>query len=125
MHGFCKPDKPGQYRQEDLRQLDVVQPGRTLVLGTRGRWFKSSYLDFYTHNQKETIMATKPKKYLEPTVGIAQILSKGNNEFVFMHLAGYLTKKEADNLEKLGHWIVEAAQYLKRSDKESGSHRDR
>ena len=31
------------YNKELIR--DVVQPGRTLALGARGRWFKSSHLD--------------------------------------------------------------------------------
>ena len=33
------------------QQRDVVQSGRTLALGARGRWFKSSHLD--KKNQKK------------------------------------------------------------------------
>ena len=30
---------------------DVVQSGRTLALGVRGRWFKSSHLDKYLYER--------------------------------------------------------------------------
>ena len=63
----------------------------------------------------------KPEKFNESTVGILDIVSKGKIEYVFIHTASYLTGKEAEKLEKMGHWLIEAAQYLK----DSGSHRDR
>ena len=46
------------YNKELIR--DVVQPGRTLALGARGRWFKSSHLDYThtTHTYDKSLMKT-------------------------------------------------------------------
>jgi hypothetical protein len=60
-----------------------------------------------------------PKKFDIPSVGTAKILVKGETEYLFLHTACYLTKKEAANIEELGLKLIEIAQYLKRSDKES------
>ena len=67
----------------------------------------------------------KPGKFNESTVGVLDIVSKGNIEYVFIHTAAYLTGKEVDKIERMGHWMIEAAQYLRESNKDSGSHRDR
>lgn len=67
----------------------------------------------------------KPEKFNESTVGVLDIISKNNIEYVFIHTASYLTGKEAEKIEKMGHWMIQAAQYLKESKKNSGSHRDR
>lgn len=67
----------------------------------------------------------KPKKFIDSTVGTLDILSKGKIEYVFIHTASYLAHKECDKLEAMGHWLIQAAQYLRESKKESGSHRDR
>ena len=67
----------------------------------------------------------KPEKFIDSTVGILDIVSKGKIDYVFIHTASYLTGKEAEKLEKMGQWIIEAARYLKDSKKDSGSHRDR
>lgn len=67
----------------------------------------------------------KPEKFIDSTVGILDIVSKGKIEYVFIHTASYLTGKEAEKLEKMGQWLIEAARYLKDSKKDSGSHRDR
>jgi hypothetical protein len=69
--------------------------------------------------------AKKPEKFNECTVGVLDIVSKGDIEYVFIHLAAYLTSKEVEKIERAGHWMIEAAQYLKQSQKTSGSHRDR
>jgi ADP-dependent phosphofructokinase/glucokinase len=68
---------------------------------------------------------SKPKKFTDSTVGTLDILSKGKIEYVFIHTASYLAHKEADKLEAMGHWLIEAAEYLRQSKKDSGSHRDR
>ena len=68
---------------------------------------------------------SKPKKFIDSTVGTLDILSKGKIEYVFIHTASYLNYKEADKLEAMGHWLIEAAEYLRQSKKDSGSHRDR
>jgi hypothetical protein len=67
----------------------------------------------------------KPEKFIDSTVGVLDIVSKGKIEYVFIHTASYLTGKEAEKLEKMGQWLIEAAKYLKDSKKDSGSHRDR
>ena len=67
----------------------------------------------------------KPKKFTDSTVGTLDILTKGKIEYVFIHTASYLSNKEADKLETMGYWLIEAAQYLRQSKMESGSHRDR
>jgi hypothetical protein len=67
----------------------------------------------------------KPEKFNESTVGILDIVSKGKIEYVFIHTASYLTGKEADKIEQMGYWMIEAAKYLRESKKDSGSHRDR
>jgi len=67
----------------------------------------------------------KPEKFIDSTVGVLDIVSKGKIEYVFIHTASYLTGKEAEKLEKMGQWLIEAARYLKDSKKDSGSHRDR
>jgi hypothetical protein len=61
----------------------------------------------------------KPEKFNECTVGVLDIVSKGDIEYVFIHLASYLTGKEAEKIERAGHWMIEAAQYLKQSQKTS------
>lgn len=67
----------------------------------------------------------KPEKFIDSTVGVLDIVSKGKIEYVFIHTASYLTGKEAEKLEKMGQWLIEAARYLKDSKKDSGSHRDK
>lgn len=67
----------------------------------------------------------KPDKFIDSTVGVLDIVSKGKIEYVFIHTASYLTGKEAEKIEKMGQWLIEAARYLKQSKKDSGSHRDR
>lgn len=67
----------------------------------------------------------KPKKFIDSTVGTLDIVSKGKIEYVFIHVASYLTAKECDKLEAMGHWLIEAADYLRQSKKDSGSHRDK
>lgn len=66
----------------------------------------------------------KPVKFSDPTVGTLEILIKGKNEYAFIHTATYLTKKEVEKIEQMGLWLIQAAQYLKRSELNSGSHRD-
>ena len=67
----------------------------------------------------------KPKKFIDSTVGTLDIVSKGKIEYVFIHVASYLAHKECDKLELMGHWLIEAANYLRQSKKDSGSHRDK
>jgi len=67
----------------------------------------------------------KPKKFIDSTVGVLDIVSKGKIQYVFSHVASYLTAKEADKLEVMGKWLIEAAEYLRQSKKDSGSHRDK
>jgi len=67
----------------------------------------------------------KPKKFIDSTVGVLDIMSRDKIEYVFIHTASYLAHKEADKLEAMGHWLIEAAEYLRQSKKESGSHRDK
>lgn len=67
----------------------------------------------------------KPKKFIDSTVGVLDIVSKDKIEYVFIHTASYLTGKEAEKLEKMGQWLIEASHYLRDSKKDSGSHRDR
>ncbi len=67
----------------------------------------------------------KPEKFSDSTVGTLDIVSKGKLEYVFIHVASYLAHKEADKLEIMGHWLIEAAEYLRQSKKDSGYHRDR
>ena len=66
----------------------------------------------------------KPEKFIDSTVGVLDIVSKGKIEYVFIHTASYLTGKEAEKIERMGHWMIEAAKYLRESKKGSGSHRD-
>jgi ADP-dependent phosphofructokinase/glucokinase len=65
----------------------------------------------------------KPEKFIDSTVGVLDIVSKGKIEYVFIHTASYLTGKEAEKLEKMGYWLIQASQYLRDSKKDSGSHR--
>ena len=67
----------------------------------------------------------KPEKFTDSTVGVLDIVSKGKTEYIFIHTAAYLTGKEADKIERMGYWMIEAAKYLRESKKDSGSHRDR
>ena len=67
----------------------------------------------------------KPEKFIDSTVGILDIVSKGKIEYVFIHTASYLTGKEAEKLEIMGQWLIDAARYLQQSKRNSGSHRDR
>jgi len=66
----------------------------------------------------------KPQKFIDSTVGVLDIVSKGKIEYVFIHTASYLTGKEAEKIERMGYWMIEAAKYLQESKKTSGSHRD-
>lgn len=66
----------------------------------------------------------KPKKFLDSTVGILEIVSRGNIEYIFIHTASYITVKEVDKIEQMGYWFIEAAKYLRESKKVGGSHRD-
>ena len=67
----------------------------------------------------------KPEKFIDSTVGVLDIVSKGKIEYIFIHTASYLTGKEADKIEKMGYWMIEASKYLRESRKDSCSHRDR
>ena len=67
----------------------------------------------------------KPKKFIDSSIGTLDIMSKGKIEYVFIHTASYLASGQADKLEEMGKWLIDAAQYLRISKKESGSHRDR
>ena len=55
----------------------------------------------------------KPEKFSHPTIGTLDIVSRGKDEYVFIHLTAYLMGKEAENLEKVGRWLIEASEYLK------------
>jgi hypothetical protein len=65
---------------------------------------------------------TKPKDLILPNVGAFRILEKDKSTHVFSHIAAWLTHKNADELERVGLWLIEAAAYVR--DKQSNSHRD-
>ena len=68
-----------------------------------------------THLTVSTVefIMKKPEKFSHPTIGTLDIVSRGKNEYIFIHLTAYLTGKEAENLEKVGRWLIEASEYLK------------
>jgi hypothetical protein len=66
-----------------------------------------------------------PQDFNNPSVGIAGVRTKDKTEYLFLHAACWLAKKEADNIETLGNKLIEIAKFLKRSENDSGSHRDR
>jgi hypothetical protein len=70
------------------------------------------------------MMRNFPQEFNNPSVGVAGVRTKGKENYLFMHVASWLTKKEADNIEELGKKLIEIAEYLRESKKLSGSHRD-
>lgn len=67
-------------------------------------------------------MTKKPQDISIPSFGSCAIKTKGKTEYVFVHLASWTTSKEADHIEAVGRWLIQAAQYIR--DKKSESHRD-
>lgn len=64
------------------------------------------------------------ERFCEPTVGVMDIVSRGRDEYLFIHVASYLGRGEADRIEAMGRWLIAAAERL-RAGQGSGSHRDR
>ena len=67
----------------------------------------------------------KPKKFIDSSVGTLDIFDRGGVNFVFIHTAAYLASGQADKIEAMGQWLIEAAKYLRENKKDSGSHRDK
>lgn len=62
----------------------------------------------------------KPKDLMIPNVGAFRVLEKGDSVHVFSHIAGYLNHKNADDLERVGQWIIDAARYVREKKSQVG-----
>jgi len=60
----------------------------------------------------------KPEKFSDPTFGTLEIVSRGKIDYAFIHVASYLTGKEAEKMEQMGYWLIEASKYLRESKKD-------
>jgi hypothetical protein len=61
-------------------------------------------------------MTQPPEPMMEPTFGSLQAMVNPRGKWIHLHLAAYLHGKEADNIEKAGRWLIQAAEWLRSKD---------